>query len=58
MAKGDPGGALRLSGQTPVRPGAGGWAGRGPGKAGEVEPGGEGYGKGRGKGDLRSRNAP
>lgn len=46
-----------FSGQTPVRPGAGGWAGRGPGKAGEVEPGGEGYGKGRGKGDLRSRNA-
>lgn len=28
-----------LSEPTPVRPGAGGWAGRGPWKAGEVEPG-------------------
>lgn len=62
MAKGDPGGALRLLGQTPMSPGAGGWAGRGPEKAGEVEPGGEGYGKGRGKGrgkgDLRSLTLP
>lgn len=58
MFKGDPGGALRLSGQTPVSSGAGGWAGRGPEKAGEVEPGGEGYGKGRGKGDLCSLTLP
>lgn len=58
MVKGDPGGALRLSGADPREPRLRRLGGAGAGKAGEVEPGGEGYGKGRGKGDLRSLTLP